>query len=200
MFEALTTAFPITARAGDSGDASQLPEAVRQVLAEMGGVTLAGGFYRFHTPASAVEANAACAELIRGFEGRFHAFAFDWLGRELAVDVRPGQEDGIVIAVDPGGAEYLMSDCPISAWHDLVASEEDPLAYPFYQQWRAANPDAGDLRFDQAIGYRQPLFLGGADEVENLELIDRSVYFSVCTQIAVQVRDLPPGTPVTIAT
>ncbi|MFE2580324.1 T6SS immunity protein Tdi1 domain-containing protein [Streptomyces sp. NPDC059378] len=187
MFNALTTAFPVTDRC-DAGDAVSLPEPVRGVLAEMGGVTLARGFYRFHTADSAVAANAACAELIRGFAGRYHAFAFDWLGRELAVDVRAGQADGAVIVVDPGGAEYLESDLPLSAWHDVVAGEEDLLAYRFYMAWRATNPEVGDLGFDQVIGYKHPLFLGGADEVENLELSDRDVYFSLCTQIATQLR------------
>lgn len=187
MFKALTAAFPVTDRC-ETGDVSSLPEPVRGVLAEMGGVTLARGFYRFHTADSAVAANDACGELIRGFAGRYHAFAFDWLGRELAVDVRAGQADGAVIAVDPGGAEYLESDLSLSAWHDVVASEEDPMAYRFYTTWRAANPEVGDLGCDQVIGYKRPLFLGGADEVENLELSDRDVYFSLCTQIATQLR------------
>jgi len=37
---------------------------VRGVLAALGGATLAGGFYRFHTVESALDANRACNELI----------------------------------------------------------------------------------------------------------------------------------------
>ncbi|WP_052440866.1 T6SS immunity protein Tdi1 domain-containing protein [Streptacidiphilus anmyonensis] len=188
MFDSLTTAYPLTDRR-DVGDVSGLPEPVRGVLAALGGATLAGGFYRFHTVESALDGNRACNELIRGFAGAYHVFAFDWLGRELAVDVRGGQADGNVIMVDPEGAEYLHSDVPLSQWHDVVADqEEDPLVHRFFMEWRAANPTVGDLRFDQAVGYKQPLFLGGADAVENLELSDRDVYFSLCTQIAQQLR------------
>ena len=164
------------------------PAPLTAMFEDFGGVTLADGFYRFHTAASATAANDACARLIRGFAGRCHAFAFDWLGRHLAVDLRDanGDGDGDVICVDPGGGEYLTTDCPLSEWHDIVASDEDPLAYPFYQEWRAANPAQGPLAFHQAIGYRVPLFLGGADEVPNLEVIDRDVYFELSIQLALK--------------
>ncbi|WP_258539934.1 transposase [Streptomyces ipomoeae] len=73
--------------------------------------------------------------------------------------VRAGQADGDVIAVDLGGADYLECDLPLSGWHDAAASEEEnSLAYHFYMAWRAENPEVGDLRFDQAIGYKHPLF------------------------------------------
>lgn len=89
------------------------------------------------------------------------------LGRKLAVDVRAGQADGNVIAVDLEGPEYLECDLPLSGRHDAAASEEgNSLAYHFYMAWRAANPEVGDLRFGQAIEYKHPLLLGGADEAE----------------------------------
>lgn len=81
------------------------------------------------------------------------ASGYSGLGRELAVDVRAGQADGNVIAVRLGGAEYLDCDLPLSGWHDSAASgEENSRAYHFYTAWRAAKPEVGDLRFDQAIG------------------------------------------------
>ncbi|SEL32732.1 T6SS immunity protein Tdi1 domain-containing protein [Streptacidiphilus jiangxiensis] len=69
-----------------------------------------------------------------------------------------------------------------------VLAPRDVYVVTHGQPKRGANPTVGDLRFDQAIGYKQPLFLGGADAVENLELSDRGVYFSLCTQIAQQLR------------
>lgn len=171
MFDALLARFPITGRA-------------EGLLPGLGGVTLDDGFYRFHGEASARRSEQACAALIGGFEGRFRCFAVDWLGRELAVDTRPGRRQEVII-VDPGAAEYLTTSTVLDDWHDAVADPEaDPLAWTFYQEWRAANPSFRDLAFDQAIGYRVPLFLGGEDEVANLEVTDREVYFEVCTQLA----------------
>jgi hypothetical protein len=192
VLDELLKKFPATAREPSGGDSSGIPAAARGIFDLMAGVTLAGGFYRFHTPASVRRSNEACARLINGFEGRFSVFAFDWLGRELAVDIRDASE-GAVICVDPGGGEYLTTDCPLSEWHDAVAGEQDPIAYPFYLDWRRANPGAGPLAFTHAIGYKGPLFLGGEDEVANLEVCDREVYFDLCTQLARGTRKLPLG-------
>lgn len=193
MLERFVAKFPVTASVPNAGGTAEIPSNVARILAEHGGDTHAGGFYRFHTPASSVEGNDVCAKLIKGFAGRFHCFAFDWMGRELAVDIRGGAEDGNVIAVDFGGGEYLKTDCPLSEWHDAVAGPEDPLAYPFYKEWRGANPGAKDLAYDQVIGYKVPLFLGGEDVVDNLEISDRSVYSELCTQLAHGARQLPEG-------
>jgi hypothetical protein len=197
MLDQLLERFPVSNREFSGGDLSVIPAEIQGIVEAVAGVTLADGFYRFHTLESAVRSNEACAKLIKGFEGSFFVFAFDWLGRELAVDIRSDATNGNVICVDPGGGEYLTTDCPLSEWHDAVAGEEDPLAYPFYFAWRKANPGQGPLAFHQAIGYKVPLFLGGEDEVPNLEVCDREVYFELCTQLAHGARQLPVGETVT---
>ncbi|WP_050502189.1 T6SS immunity protein Tdi1 domain-containing protein [Streptomyces monomycini] len=196
----LTAAFPVTETVtSDSADRGA-PEPLAGLFRQLAGTTFAHGFLRFHTPESAAESAASCARLIDGFEGSFHPFAFDWLGREVALDVRAGETRRLVIVVDPGGGEYLGTECDLDEWHEVVAGEDDALAFSFYEEWRAAVPSAGALRRDQAVGYKVPLFLGGEDEVENLHLVDREVYFELCTQAALQVRDLPPGTPISEVT
>ena len=45
-------------------------------------------------------------------------------------------------------------------------------------------------------GYRIPPVLGGKIEIENIEQTDLSVYYSITGQIHRQVKDLPPGTPI----
>ncbi|MFC6562315.1 T6SS immunity protein Tdi1 domain-containing protein [Actinoplanes utahensis] len=191
MFDRLIRAFPVTARERIQVPPYSVPRLLRSCFEEMGGSTLAAGFLRFHSPSSAEASTIRCATLIEGFGGRFYCFSVDWLGRELAVDLRkPGAD---VILVDPGGAEYLDPETSLFQWHDVVASDDDPLAYPFYKEWREANANVGPLGFNQCIGYSVPLFLGGQDEVGNLALIDREFYFETCTQLAKGARSLPPG-------
>jgi hypothetical protein len=43
---------------------------------------------------------------------------------------------------------------------------------------------------------QQPLVLGGEDSVDNVEATDLAVHLSLHGQIHEQVKDLPPGTPV----
>ena len=190
MLAALMLQYPVTDRQSDDRPGS-VPSCVKPIFDAAAGSTLASGFYRFHTPFSAESGNHACAGLIQGFEGRFHCIGFDWLGREVAVDVRPDRGNGIIV-VDPGGGEYLKTPYRLTEWHDAIASEDDPLAWSFYEEWRRLNPGV-NLSFQQAVGYKVPLFLGGRDGVLNLEVIDREVYFELCTQLANGVATLPPG-------
>ncbi|MFJ6946937.1 T6SS immunity protein Tdi1 domain-containing protein [Streptomyces wuyuanensis] len=164
----------------------------------MAGRTLAHGFLRFHTPASACGAYEACAQLIEGLEGRYFPFAFDWTGRELLFDIRdPEARPRYVIMVDPAEGEHFRTSLGLDEFFEAVADEdEDALAFPYFEEWRAANPGTESLGFDQVVGYKVPLALGGDDSVANMELTDRQVYFELCTQIALQVRDLPEGTPI----
>lgn len=48
----------------------------------------------------------------------------------------------------------------------------------------------------QCFGYKVPPTLGGEPEIENFEAVDMAVYFGVLGQVQRQVRELPPGTPV----
>ena len=52
------------------------------------------------------------------------------------------------------------------------------------------------LKADECVGYRVPLFLGGQDVVDNLEVSDLGVYWSLCAQLRQGTRDLPTGTSI----
>jgi Domain of unknown function (DUF1851) len=48
----------------------------------------------------------------------------------------------------------------------------------------------------QCVGYQVPLFLGGKDSLENLEITDLDVYWSLSGQLRQGTWVLPPGTAV----
>jgi hypothetical protein len=49
----------------------------------------------------------------------------------------------------------------------------------------------------QVYSFKNPPVLGGEYEVDNFEPMDIEVHFSIFGQIHRQVKDLPPGTPIT---
>jgi hypothetical protein len=51
----------------------------------------------------------------------------------------------------------------------------------------------------QVYGFTAPPVLGGALDVDNVEVIDFVVSLNTAGQIHEQVRDLPPGTPIRIS-
>ncbi|WP_158222673.1 T6SS immunity protein Tdi1 domain-containing protein [Rhodopirellula sp. MGV] len=48
----------------------------------------------------------------------------------------------------------------------------------------------------QVYSHKQPLVLGGTDDIGNVEATDVSVHISVHGQVHRQVKDLPDGTPI----
>ncbi len=46
------------------------------------------------------------------------------------------------------------------------------------------------------VGYKKPLFLGGSDTTDNLELAKLEVYWEISAQLLNKTRDLPIGTHV----
>lgn len=197
-FEVLLRRFPVTGTVETGEDGREVPATLTDLFRKAAGRTLADGFLRFHTPASAFTSYEACARMIEGVEGRYFPFAFDWSGRELLFDVRdPGARPRYVIMIDPAEGEYYKTGLGLDEFFEAVADEdEDALAHPCFEDWRDAHPGTVPLAFDQVVGYKVPLALGGEDDVANMELTDRQVYFELCTQITLQIRELPEGTPV----
>lgn len=160
-----------------------------------GGRSFSGGLYRVHSSGSSRAANELVRAAFPEFAGRFVCFGYDWLGRQFATDsARGGPDDPEILMFEPGTGEALEIPVAFSQFHDqeLVDCAEEALARDFFSQWRGAGGGAPAL--DECIGYRKPLFLGGVDSVENLELIDLDVYWTVMGQFRGQVIELPHGT------
>lgn len=85
--------------------------------------------------------------------------------------------------LEPGTAEALEIPCNIETFHEneLIQYREEALAASFYQQWL----ECGGLppAVNQCIGYKKPLFLGGTDTVDNLEVSDLDVYWTIAGQL-----------------
>ncbi|WP_313623361.1 T6SS immunity protein Tdi1 domain-containing protein [Achromobacter sp.] len=76
----------------------------------------------------------------------------------------------------------------------LLNLSEAALAENFFKKWIASGGCAP--RFDQCVGYKLPLFLGGKDDISNLELSDLDVYSCVSSQLIARTRGLPVGTAI----
>ena len=126
--------------------------------------------------------------------------AVDWMGRQV-VTAPSGVADLVLYVADIGAglvSEFLTL-CELAlalkADHGAQIFDEDQ-----YLAWRASiGTPAGAIAFEDCVGYATPLFLGGAESVENLELGDLDVYWTIGSQIFQQVRDLPPGSPIVLS-
>ena len=169
-----------------------------ELMASAAGCTFEGGLYRLHSaetgPVGQKVADAAFPE----HAGRLSVFGFDWLGRQFALDFgRLEAGEPRVMMLEPGTGEALEIPVGFVLFHDeeIVDYRDEALASEFFESWLTAHPGGAALEVSQCVGYRVPLFLGGRDTVDNLEVTDFDAYWSITGQLRVQTKDLAAGTP-----
>jgi hypothetical protein len=98
--------------------------------------------------------------------------------------------------LEPGTGEALEIPVDRTGFHtqELVDEPDAAVAQSFFRQWLAGGGQRPG--YDQCVGYRKPLYLGGADDLTNLELVDLDVYWSLAAQLLRKVRGLQVGTPI----
>lgn len=170
-------------------------------MAERARTSVGAGLLRFLLPASSPS--------IEGWNGQggWHsdwpsfpggaAFASDWLGRVyLFADGKPKGDEPRVARFDPATAEREVFDATFGEfvgdamprlWRDLLSVD-------ILDAWRGAGGAMPAV--DACVCHKIPLVLGGSDDVSNLEISPLVVWVSLSGQIHEQVKDLPPGTPI----
>ncbi len=178
------------------------PEGFTQFVSTKMRRSYAGGLLRFFLPGvtpSLEEWNSEAgwkSEWDR-FCGRLVVFASDWLGRQIGFDLRRvSQGEPLIGILEPGTGQLLEVPETFRGFleKELVDFKDAALASNFYEEWLRSG--GRRPRPSECVGYRVPLFLGGRDSIENLELADMSVYVSLCGQLEKQSRSLPPGSKV----
>jgi Domain of unknown function (DUF1851) len=158
------------------------------------GASFENGLYRIHSLGHMNKWTSIVAEAFPDFRQRVFCFAYDWLGRHFALDFgRQERMQNLVIMLEPGTGQALEIPANFIDFHnrELVEYRKEALASDFYRSWLSSGGAAPSPA--ECVGYSTPLFLGGADLVENLELVDMEVYWSIAGQLLAKTRGLPAG-------
>lgn len=174
-----------------------------QFAAGYAGSTFLGGMYRVHDNSTGSQATRLVEEAFPEISGRADVFGYDWLGRQFAIDFRRvvGGEPQVLM-VEPGTGERLEIPTSFADFHndELVHYADAALASESYFEWRSHSGATDVLAPSSCVGYRVPLFLGGVDTVNNLEVVDLEVYWSLCGQLRRGVTNAQVGTSVSSVT
>lgn len=172
---------------------------LNELIARFGGASFNRGLYRIIRASDAPEWNARIALAFPAHMNQTICFGYDWLGRVFALDGRrPELGHPGVVMFEPGSGKALEIPANLQDFHDneLVQDADPALAINAHKEWLATG---GVMpTYNECVGYKIPLFLGGADEFENMELSDLDVYWYLMGQLIVKIRELPPGTPIRI--
>ena len=168
-----------------------------ELLNSLGGSSFAGGLYRIVHPKDLELWKRRVASAFPQFERRVVCFGYDWLGRVFALDSNR-VEGGLpgVVMFEPGTGEALEIPSNLVTFHNIELQKfgEAALAISYFQKWLSMGGQRPSIT--QCVGYKRPLFLGGKDDVENLELIDIDVYWHLMGQMIRKARELPKGTSI----
>jgi hypothetical protein len=203
MFEEFQRHFPLdhghvieSRGAGVKSDVSGFSE----VVGRFGGASFGRGLYRVIRAGDVDEWNARVSLGFPEFAGRITCFGYDWQGRAFAVDTQrlEGGQPGVVM-FEPGTGDAFDIPSNLQTFHDdeAIRFADAALDVDLHRKWLATG--GAEPGYTQCVGYRKPLFLNGADELENLELSDLEIYWHLMGQLIVKTKGLPPGTPVRIS-
>lgn len=170
------------------------------LIGRFAGRSFEGGLYRLHSSVSGPLGQRLLAASFPEYAKSCRVFGMDWLGRQSAVDldrVIGGQPQ--VVVFEPGTGEALEIPASFESFHEeeIVNFADAALAVDFYNEWRlAVGWGTNVLKASQCVGYKIPLFLGGRDDLSNLEVCDVEVYWDFCGQLRAQARIGAIGTEV----
>jgi hypothetical protein len=197
MFETFATVFVADSRKPCGRFVGSSDPDLDELFRSFAGVSFNGGIYRVLCSEEANQWDSLVSVAFPSFRGRISCFALDWLGRLFALDsARLSSGKPSIIMFEPGSGEALEIPCNILQFHEseLIEHQEEALAKSFYEAWRKRGGLAPAIY--QCVGYKIPLFLAGSDTVENLELSDLDVYWTISAQLIQQSRGLLPGASV----
>ena len=117
--------------------------------------------------------------------------AVDWRGRQYIA------LGGMVYWADLGFGEFAEL-APSAEWREAIRDRPDEvLERDIHDRFFATTGASEDgIAVTRCVEYTVPLYLGGADDIANMSVLDLDVHWTLGSQLYAQVRDLPPGTPI----
>ncbi|HVJ42352.1 MAG TPA: T6SS immunity protein Tdi1 domain-containing protein [Dongiaceae bacterium] len=201
MYDAFLKAFSCRKLLEPEGRNFRIPaltdNAYYRLIDEFGGCSFENGFYRVMNGTLVQKWNGYVGDAFPAERGRFLCFGFDWLGLIYALDVTRKAGDEYKMEVfDIGGGDIIKPPVTIERFHNKVLPDRNGeiASRSLFDAWLAQGNPAP--RYSECIGYKRPLFLGGGSSINDMELIDMEVYWSLVGQMLVQIRGLPSGSVV----
>jgi hypothetical protein len=164
-----------------------------QLVKQFGGCVFEQGLYRIHSPDACETWSLAAGKAFPEFCGKLAIFGQDWQGNQFGIQAA-GPSTVLLLQIGSGQAFEIADTLQQAHEVELVEFADEALSIRLWQEWLAA--DGTIPKFHQCVGLINPLFLGGSNKVENLQLCDTEVYWDITSQLLAQARTLPPGTKI----
>lgn len=116
-----------------------------------------------------------------------YIFGYDWLGNCFGISKDEKNSDKVIL-LEIGTGEILSTECYFEDFinNEIPYNADACLASQFYETW--LNNGGTTAKYGRCIGYKVPLFMGGQDDITNLEESDMDVYWGILSQLIIKLR------------
>ena len=154
----------------------------KDFIIQLGGKIFGKGLFNSFSEDNVEKWTEIVNEAYPEFQNTFKIFGYDWLGRCFGIDLRKNTY-GNVLMFEIGTNDVLEIPCAFEQFlnEEIPLYADACLAKSFFDEWM--NNFGKEIVYGRCAGYKVPLFLGGEDNVNNLDDSDMEVYWSVITQI-----------------
>lgn len=162
-------------------------------LNSFGGMQLRNGLFTVFRKEDIDKWNGIVADFASRFKGNTSVFGYNWLGMIFIYYTDPAL-DNMIHMLDVGDNAVYEIPCSFQEFIDeeLWLNPDAVVQESFFEQW-LASPAAISFKYGECVGYKVPLFLNGEEEIDNLEVSDMDVYWTLMTQLIEQKQQLMNG-------
>ena len=151
---------------------------LNQAIRDLGGLSVENGLFRIHTFQTSIRWRENIETAFPKYTGKIGALGMDWMGRQFAYALKKD----FVILFDISTGEDLVLEQTISEFltDEIVRYGDDTFGAERARKFLSSDRV---LNFDEIIGFKVPLYLGGKDEDDNLEFINADVDWEINRQL-----------------
>ena len=159
------------------------------LIHKYGGCIFNNGLFKIHTFEYAEKWTSLLAEFFRNEIVPFDVicFASNWQGCMYCINKR----NNTITYFDPATCEFFSADSSLQFFFDdiLVSGEYDIIFEDyFYEAFEYLKLEK--LNFENSLGHKKYLHLGGKDDVSNLEIVDTEILWNLQIQIAESINEI----------
>jgi hypothetical protein len=160
-------------------------------------ISFGNGIVRIHSENKMLRARNLIEVAFPEYGDGVVPIAKDLMGRQISVLFASATNlFGRLLLIEPGSGEAFQIDCGIEELSDvkLIAEPVNYLSFDLFKECKKRNPRISSS--GQCVGFKVALFLGGSGSVDNVEVGDEQVYWSVFGQLRAKVKGLSPGSKI----
>ncbi|MDR3668691.1 MAG: DUF1851 domain-containing protein [Ignavibacteriaceae bacterium] len=155
------------------------------LIKECGGFSFRNGLYRTHTLESSIKWGLIISKFFPGYPGCL-PFGYDWMGCQLCV--HRNYENNIYMFDAATGKDYSAKSS-LNDFHNegLIYDRTSYLSEPIFIE-ALEFLKLKKISYQNCLGFKIPLFLGGTDSFDNYESTDMEVYWEIQGQLFSQIK------------